>query len=751
MAKLLFLPLLLAASTTAAAQQLTGERIYRKLCVSCHGANGEGSKDHDEPLAGTRSLEKLAQYIDKNMPEGAPEKCVGEDAKRVAEYIYGAFYSPAAQARNTPPRVELSRLTVRQYRNAAADLVATFAEAGRWDERRGLRGEYFNSGRRIREDRRTLERVDRTIDFSFGTSSPGERINAEEFAIRWSGGVLAPDTGEYEIVVETENGARVWLNDMARPLIDAGVRSGDQKRHGETVHLLGGRVYPLRLEYFKSKADKTASVALKWKRPDRVDELVPERLLSPGKFPEVFVLKVPFPPDDRSMGYERSSSVSKAWDEAATHAALDVAAFVAARREAWAGSGGDPKTRLRDLCRRFAERAFRRPLTPEERGFFVDRHFESDPDPDASVKKSVLLVLKSPRFLYPELDSAGSGAYAVASRISFGLWDSLPDAELLEAARTGTLGSRDEVVRQVERMMPDLRTQSKVRDFYHRWLQLDRLHELSKDAKQFPEFGETAVSDLRTSLDLFLDEVTWSEASDFRQLLLADFVYLNGRLAKVYEVALPPDAPFRKVALGPEKQAGILTHPLLMAGFAYDATSSPIHRGLFVARSLLGKRLRPPPEAVTPLSPELHPDLTTRERIALQTRAESCMSCHSMINPLGFALEHYDAVGRFRSAEKGKPIDATGSYATAQGEAVRFKGARELGDFLSKSEETQAAFVEHVFQYFVKQPVRAYGHDRPETLRQEFVRNAYNIRKLLVEVAATSALAGSRDAKGKNP
>ena len=151
--------------------------------------------------------------------------------------------------------------------------------------------------------------------------------------------------------------------------------------------------------------------------------------------------------------------------------------------------------------------------------------------------------------------------------------------------------------------------------------------------------------------------MVWSPASDFRQLLLADYLYLNGRLARFYGGNLPADSSFQKVSLDPEARAGVLSHPYLMATFAYTSTSSPIHRGVFLARNVLGQMLRPPPEAFTPLPAELHPSLTTRERVALQTQPQACQSCHSMINPLGFTLEHFDAVGRYQAKEKDKPID----------------------------------------------------------------------------------------------
>ncbi|MGH7137605.1 MAG: DUF1592 domain-containing protein, partial [Pirellulales bacterium] len=379
------------------------------------------------------------------------------------------------------------------------------------------------------------------------------------------------------------------------------------------------------------------------------------------------------------------------------------------------------------------------PLSDEQRQFFVDRFFEGPGRLEAAVKRVVLLVLKSPRFLYREVGAGRGDAYSVAARLSFSLWDSLPDQPLSEAAAHGQLATREQAAGQAGRMAGDLRTRAKLREFFHQWLKVDQVEELRKDAALFPEFNDAVVSDLRTSLDLFLDEVVWSETSDFRQLFLADELYLNGRLSALYGGGLPPDAPFQKVKLDASQRAGIVSHPFLMARFAYHDTSSPIHRGVFVVRSLLGRQLRPPPEAVAPLSPDLHHDMTTRERVTLQTSPATCAACHTIINPLGFPLEHYDALGRYRGEEKGRPIDDAGSYQTLSGQTVQVHGGRELANFLAGSEEVQAAFVEQLFHYLVKQPVRAYGPDRPEQLRRAFVESGFNIRRLLVEIATASA------------
>jgi len=307
----------LLAATPAFADDVTGLQIYAKKCVSCHGPNGEGTKEHPELLIGDRTLEKLASYIAKTMPEDKPGTCAGDEAKKVADYIYNAFYSRAAQARNKPPRIELARLTIGQYRNAIADLIASFREPAKPDPRAGLRAEIYNS-KRPKDDKRVIDRIDPVVNATFPGTGPAENVNGEEYSGRWTGTLLAPETGLYEINLETVNGARLWLNAQDAPLIDAWVRSGDEKAHRETVFLLAGRTYPLKFEFFKEKKEKSASVALKWKLVDRVEELIPEAYLSPGKAPETLLVRTAFPPDDRSMGFERGNLVSKAWDEATT-------------------------------------------------------------------------------------------------------------------------------------------------------------------------------------------------------------------------------------------------------------------------------------------------------------------------------------------------------------------------------------------------------------------------------------------------
>ncbi len=734
-----------------------GAAIYLQKCARCHGKSGEGAKEHPQPLIGNRSLPQLTRYIAKYMPDDAPGTCTGPDAAKVAAYMFDAFYSPAAQARIKPPRPTFARLTVAQYRYAVADLVGGIG-AGKTaksaETAQGLRGEYYTrSGKR----RRTLAftRVDPMVHFDFAAAGADfDKLNTPEIAANWQGSVIALETGRYEFIVRTEHATRLWVNDLKKPLIDKAVKSGNDTEFRGSIFLLGGRAYPLKLEFTrgsvgvrkdpKEKLRKVkTTLALEWKPPHRAAEVIPQRNLTPTSAATAFAPAVALPADDRSAGYERGSAISKEWVQATSDGAIETAGYIAANLADLSGvsdKAPNRKAQLQAYCVKFAERAFRRPLTPDEKKLYVDRQFEVAKNPDLAVRRVVLLVLQSPRFLYREPALEPGNAFDVAARVSFALWDTLPDQALLDAAASGKLKTRADVIRETQRMLADRRMRTKLAGFFRQWLKVDQVADLPKDPKQFPGFDPSTVSDLRTSLELFVDDVMWSKPSDYRQLLLSNDLYLNGRLAKWYGGDQVADAPFRKVPCKPGARAGVLTHPYLMAAFSHTATTSPIHRGVFLARNMLGVPLRPPADAFTPFAPELHPKLNTRERIALQTSPKNCMSCHGIINPLGFTLENFDAIGRWRDQEKGKPIDATGQFVTRSGDLVRFKNVHDLAHFLAGSDEAHEAFVARLFHHTVRQPLLVYGPEKLGELRRYFAANHFDMRRLLVEIVAQTAL-----------
>jgi hypothetical protein len=204
------------------------------------------------------------------------------------------------------------------------------------------------------------------------------------------------------------------------------------------VFLLGGRAYPIKLDYFKFK-EKLGYVRFEWKPPHGVWDVIAAPYLSPAPAARVAVVTTDFPPDDSSVGYERGTSVSKDWHEATTKAALEMADHVVSRIHRLADTKPDDPDRLQKLkafVATFAERAFRRPLEDGQRELYVERPFADGVAVDVGLKRAVLLILKSPRFLYPEADEK-AGDFAVASHLALALWDSIPDANLRVFAARG--------------------------------------------------------------------------------------------------------------------------------------------------------------------------------------------------------------------------------------------------------------------------------------------------------------------------
>lgn len=747
------------ATVALGADEPPGAAIYREHCLRCHGEQGRGTDVVRAPLVGDRSVDQLAGYVHDTMPEDDPTAVTGAAARLVSEWIHAGFYSALARERNRPARVELARLTVRQHKNAIADLVAGFrGEQPPVTTERGLRGEYFQ-GRDFNGQRRVFERIDGTVNFDFGVEGPDpERFEPGRFAIRWQGSIVPTESGVHEFVVRTEHAVRLLVNHPdwdGPPLIDAWVKSGDDREYRGTIHLLAGRAYPLRLEFSKAsqgvdnpvhERPRHASIELLWRPPHGVVEPVPERALIPARSPATFVVTTPFPPDDRSIGYERGSTVSKEWLAAVEAAASETAAWVRSQAGRLAGVKPDAPDRgeqLRAFAASFAERAFRRPLDPQLRALVVDRPFSESPDADSALERSVLLALSSPRFLFrePPPSSPETLPWDTAARLAFAVWDSLPDAALRDAAAGGRLSTPDEVAEQVRRMLADRRARGKLREFLFAWLRVDHAPEIAKDPSRYPGISPEVVADLRTSLGLLLDDCLSPPdgPADFRRLFASEEVWLNGRLAPLFGVDLPAEAGFRPVRLDDGARAGVLTHPYMMSVLSYGAGTSPIHRGVFLFRGVLGNVLRPPAEAVAPLAPDLHPGLSTRERVTLQTSPVACQVCHAAINPLGFTLEGFDAIGRRRDTDGDAPVDVSGSYIPREGEAVSFAGARELAAFVASSRDAEEAFLQALFHAEVRQPVRAWGGETLENLRQAFVTQGHDIRAAVVDIMKVAA------------
>ncbi len=754
--------LILSAITQAGASldldHHPGRAIYAKLCVDCHGERGEGVKGKaDDALVGSRTLESLADRIDRTMPEDEEHLCVGEDAKHVAAYVYDAFYSAEARARNTPARIDLSRLTVPQYRNSVADLVLSFRGDIWIPETRGLKaryygGEGFNERKEFREKKKTdkFERVDARVKFDFGEGVPkfgeAKEFSPEEFSIRWEGTILPEETGVYEFVVKTRNGITLWINehqhgeDSGKKLIDGWVSPNNEVREESgSIFLIGGRPYPIRLDFFTWK-EKAASIELLWKAPHGVLETLPERCLTPERSHESLLVDVPFPADDRSVGYERGTMISKAWLDAVTAGAAMASDYVVEHLDELAKTKSDNPERwkkVEDFAEAFVARAFRRPLSDEERERYVRIHFKEIDDTDQAVKRLVLQTLSSPRFLYPEIGGpARPDAWTLASRLALVVWDSIPNEKLLGLAKKGELGKPEKLDGITNEVVWNWRTRAKLREFYHHWLEMERADELVKDKATFPEFDPAIAADLRTSLSLFLEESTWGKKAGYRELMLSGEIPLNERLGKLYGIEVK--GGFQPVALDSGRRAGLITHPFLLSYLAYHNNTSPIHRGVFLTRNIIGMPLKSPPMANEFKDAKFDPSLTMREKVASMTKSQDCMGCHVTINPLGFSLEHYDGIGRWREQDRGKPVNSKSDFKTEDGKVLPLDSARDVAEFAANTPSAHRTFLEKLFHHLVKQPVRAYGNEEMERLHKAFEAGGLQIPNLIKQIALTT-------------
>ena len=325
-----------------------------------------------------------------------------------------------------------------------------------------------------------------------------------------------------------------------------------------------------------------------------------------------------------------------------------------------------------DIVTKLAERAFRRPVNEADLKSlmaFYDAG-SSEGGFERGVRDALSAILASPYFLYRAETGEGAGTVTLndlelASRLAFFLWSSLPDDELLELGEAGRLSEPGVLAEQVSRMLADERAQSLVDDFAFQWLRLSRLDEIVPDRRQFPQAsGLLDPRDLyKEELRLFIDSVLRSDRSVV-ELMTADYTFLNERLAMLYGIETVKGARFRKVELEDESRDGLLGKGAILMLTAYPNRTSPVLRGAWILERILGSPPPEPPPNVPTLAENKRgePARTLRERLEQHRANPTCYACHGVMDPLGFALENFSAVGQFRADDPDTltPIDAAG-------------------------------------------------------------------------------------------
>jgi PAS domain-containing protein len=404
----------------------------------------------------------------------------------------------------------------------------------------------------------------------------------------------------------------------------------------------------------------------------------------------------------------------------------------------------------KDFARSFGRLAFRRPLDTEE----VDRYAGVAEvasaelgDFNSGIEYAILAFLQSPSFLYQvEIGTIDPtrptlrrlDGYEMASRMSYFLVGSTPSPELLDAAEKGALNDAEGARKAALALLARPEARAALDSFYAELLRLRDLDSVVKDANAFPQFSPKLAQAMREETLHLIDDIVWDQNSDYRDVLDADYTFVNGDLAALYGLPAPEGdgSDFIKVQLPEDqKRGGLLGQASFLSLFSHTSLSSPTLRGKFVRERLLCQAIPAPPANVNTVLPSDPNAKTARQKLEVHQTAPGCKSCHVAMDLIGFGLENYDAVGAFRTTENGETIDAKSEIAGMGS----FDGARQLGGLLREQPEVTSCVVRNIFR-------SATGHidtsgESPalKELDASFADSGYRMQDLLVELVASDA------------
>lgn len=473
-----------------------------------------------------------------------------------------------------------------------------------------------------------------------------------------------------------------------------------------------------------------------------------------------------FPPENKVVGFENNAGAHQAsfllvndYLQAAERIAQRaVETQVVDSQVSCSFEGTEARACAEEFVHDFGKRAFRRPLVQDEVDAFLGLYDRSvaDHGERGAIQLVVEATLQSPQFLYrvdaiasaptEETGAVQLGPYQMASRLSYFLWNSMPDDTLFGAADADELLTEAQIETQARRMLDDPRARPVIIDFHRQWLQLDGLDNAVRDLPQsLNSLSDTLMADMRTSLDLFIEHVFWGEGT-VEELFTSPTVFVNDGVGTL--LGRTPQGgqwgggdEFHPVDFPADERAGILTQPGLMTLLAHADQSSPVLRGVFIRRQILCGHLPDPPPDVAAVAPDPDPRLSTRERFAEHTKDATCRGCHELIDGLGFGFESYDQLGRFRTTENGEPVDVSGNVAGQGDDTItgEYEGAAELSQKFSNSEQIRDCVLTQWYRFATGRVEEQADLCSMEQARVRFNEAGGNMRELLVALTLTDA------------
>ena len=450
-----------------------------------------------------------------------------------------------------------------------------------------------------------------------------------------------------------------------------------------------------------------------------------------------------FPADDVSFGFDNIAqvlTVSPLQFELYDQAAQDLAEEVlsSSLRDTIVFCDANDAGCRNEVLRELASRAWRRPASDEEvtrlQGL-IDVALSEGEGVDQGLQLAIQGILLSPHFIYrPELDDdplsgepRALNDYELASRMSYFLWSSMPDEALFEAAAAGALQNESGLRAQVDRMLSDPKAQALVDNFAGQWLRTRSLEDHVPDYASFPQWNGALRDAMREETKLFFAEFLSGNAS-MNEFLLSDFTFLNQRLAEHYGLALDLGAELERVTLDTnDSRFGLLTLGSLLTVTSTPIRTSPVKRGVWILEQLLCSEPPPPPPGVEGLPDGDMSSGTLRDRLELHRADPACASCHNLMDPLGLGLEHYDAIGRYRTEDDGFAVDASGQLIDGE----TFTNAREMAALIQDDARFDHCVVEKLFTYALGRPVADSEHPFLEGIAERFEQSGSELPELI--------------------